>query len=169
MEAGYHTIKIKYYMMKTVKHFILLIILSLISLNIYAQKENPTYDSVLAKSMGADEYGMKSYVFVMLKSGSATIENKQVRDSLFSRHLRNIQRLEDEGYLLVAGPLGNNDKSYRGIFIFDVASPEEAEALLKTDPAIKSKIFDTDLYEWYGSAALGEYLKVHKKIVKELF
>jgi len=36
-----------------------------------AQTNNPNYDKALADSLGADDYGMKSYVFVILKSGPA--------------------------------------------------------------------------------------------------
>jgi len=46
---------------------------------------------------------------------------------------------------------------------------EEANALLQLDPAIKAKVFDTELFKWYGSAALPEYLKAHSKIEKKRF
>ncbi len=38
--------------------------------------------------------------------------------------------------------------------------------LVNTDPAIKAKLLSVDLYEWYGSAALAEYLPVSDKIWK---
>jgi uncharacterized protein YciI len=73
------------------------------------------------------------------------------------------------GKLVIAGPFGDNEKSYRGIFIFNVKTKAEATELLSTDPAVKAKILDAELYEWYGSAAISEYLKVHDKIAKEKF
>ena len=97
------------------------------------------------------------------------IENKTVRDSLFSGHLKNIKRLADEDKLVVAGPLGKNDLNYRGIFILNVKTMEEAEKLLDTDPAIKEKLLATEIFSWYGSAALPEYLKVASKIQKISF
>jgi len=45
--------------------------------------------------------------------------------------------LAAEGKLVVDDPLGRNDKTYRGIFILDAATFEEAEALLQTDTAIR--------------------------------
>jgi len=60
--------------------------------------------------------------------------------------------------------LGKNDKSYRGIFIFNVKTMEEATALLEADPACKEKLLDAEIYVWYGSAALPEYMKAHEKI-----
>ena len=131
-----------------------------------AQTINPNYDSTLAKTFGADDYGMKMYVLVILKTGSNTIENKAVRDSLFAGHMQNIGRLVDMGKLIVAGPVGKNDKTYRGIFILNVTTFEEANQLMEADPAIKEKLLEPELYNWYGSAALSDYLKTSDKIWK---
>ena len=133
---------------------------------LHAQTVNPDYDSTLAKKFGADDYGMKSYVFVILKTGSNTTTDKAFIDSCFAGHMANIFRLVDEGKLIVAGPFGKNDNSYRGLFIFNVSTIEEAKKLVETDPAINSKLLDADLYNWYGSAALPEYLEVALKIGK---
>lgn len=131
-----------------------------------AQKQNVQYDSTLAKSLGADNYGMKSYIFVILKTGTAVIDKKETRDSLFAGHMKNISRLVKENKLIVAGPFGKNDLQYRGLFILDVKTIEEARELVNTDPAIAAKIFDVELIPWYGSAALREYLKFAEKITK---
>lgn len=138
-------------------------------IELFSQSENPRYDSTLAKTLGADDYGMKSYIMVVLKSGPNTITDQAKLDSLFSDHMKNIQDMADKGKLIVAGPFGKNAKSYRGIFILDVKTKEEANALLMNDPAIREKVFETDILEWFGSAALGEYLKVHQKIEKKSF
>lgn len=142
----------------------ILIIFFLISVLAVAQKENPNYDSVLAKSLGADEYGMKKYVLVILKTGSNTTADKATKDSLFAGHMANIGRLAETGKLVLAGPLGKNEKNYRGIFILNVPGVEEASELVQTDPAVKAKIFEVELFPWYGSAALPEYLKAEDKI-----
>ena len=146
---------------------IIALLLSGIALTATAQSDNPKYDKELAESLGGDDYGMKPYVLVMLKTGSNKTTDKKVIDSLFTGHMANIQRLSDEGKLTVAGPLGKNDKSYRGIFIFNVKTIEEAKALLVTDPAVKAQILDAELYQWYGSAALPLYLQSHEKIEKK--
>lgn len=132
----------------------------------FAQNINPKYDSTLAKTYGGDEYGMKMYVLVMLKTGSVTIDSKAVRDSLFAGHMQNINRLVDIDKLVVAGPLAKNDKSYRGIFILNVATIEEANELLAADPAIREKMLEPELFKWYGSAALSGYLDDAGKIGK---
>jgi uncharacterized protein YciI len=146
------------------KKFILLIILCILATGLYAQNK-PAYDKALADSLGADEYGMKMYVLVILKTGPNQFIAKERSDSLFRGHLENINRLVAAKKLIVAGPLGKNDKNYRGIFILS-ATMDEVNALLQTDPVIREKLIEAEVYPWYGSAALGEYLKYHDKIEK---
>jgi uncharacterized protein YciI len=137
-----------------------------LGLSCFAQNINPKYDSTLAKTFGGDEYGMKMYVLVILKTGPVVIENKTVRDSLFAGHMQNIKHLVDIYKLVVAGPLGKNDQTYRGIFILDVKTFEEANELLALDPTIREKLLEPELFKWYGSAALPDYLKASEKISK---
>ena len=132
-----------------------------------AQSSNPHYNKTLADSLGGDEYGMKMYVLVILKTGTATLD-KKVTDSLFGGHMANIGRLATEGKLVVAGPLKKNEKNYRGIFIFNVKTLDEAKELLVTDPAVKAKVLDAELFQWYGSAALPMYLPYHSKVEKNV-
>ena len=148
---------------------IILVFASLLILNISvnAQTENPKYDKKLADSLGGDDYGMKPYVLVLLKTGSNKTSDKVIIDSLFKGHMANINHLVDAGLLTVAGPLQKNEKSYRGIFILNVKTLEEANKLLVTDPAVKEKLLDPELYVWYGSAALPLYLKSHELVEKK--
>lgn len=128
---------------------------------------NPNYDKALAEKLGADDYGMKSYFFVILKTGKNNTEDKKLRDEIFRGHMNNINRLVDEGKLIVAGPFGKNGKNYRGLFIFqNIKSEEELKEILETDPAIKNDFFDYEIYTWYGSAALPEYLPYSDRIWK---
>lgn len=135
-------------------------------ISIMGQTTNPNYDSELAKKLGADDYGMKKFVFVILKTGSNESTNKELRDSCFTGHMNNINRLVEAKKMIVAGPMEKNDNSYRGIFILDVATVEEAKLLLEADLAIKAKFLEAELYYWYGSAALSEYLEASDKIWK---
>ncbi|WP_375580300.1 hypothetical protein ABWH96_04485 [Marivirga tractuosa] len=128
--------------------------------------QNSNYDKNLADSLGADDYGMKSYTLVMLKTGGGNIEDKARVDSLFRGHMENIGRLAEAGELIVAGPLGKNSNDYRGIYIFDEPDKAKVAELLLTDPAIKADLLAYDIYNWYGSAALPVYLETHSKIEK---
>jgi len=148
------------------KKLLILNLLTSLMLCATGQGFNPSYDSTLAKTLGADDYGMKSYILVILKTGKNKIEDRAILDSLFAGHMANINRLAGSGKLIVAGPMGKNDNLYRGIFILNVTSYEEANELLQTDPTIKEKILEAELYKWYGSAALPVYLETHKKIEK---
>lgn len=126
---------------------------------------NPNYDKVLAEKLGGDEYGMKSYFLVMLKTGENKTTDKELVSESFRGHMANINRLVEEGQLIVAGPLGKNDQQYRGIFIFTgLESMEEAEEILQTDLAIQNGLLDYEVFTWYGSAALPEYLSISDKI-----
>lgn len=132
----------------------------------FGQTINPEYDAALAEEVGADEYGMKKYVFVILKTGTNSTENKAFIDSCFAGHMQNMNIMVEAKQLIVAGPILKNDKSYRGIFILNATSLEEAEGILKTDPAVSSGLLDFEIFLWYGSAALPKYLEYSDKIWK---
>ena len=133
----------------------------------FSQETKTKYDENLAKSLKADEYGMKKYVFCLLKSGTNTTVSKEETKKLFEGHMANIGKLAKEGKLVVAGPFMKNDRNYRGIYIFNVETIEEAQALVATDPAINAKLLEAELTPWYATAALQETLKIHEKIAKK--
>lgn len=128
---------------------------------------NQNYNKALADKLGGDDYGMKSYFFVILKTGTNTTADKELISESFRGHLDNINRLVEKGKIIVAGPLGKNENNYRGIFILNnIKSMEDAKVLLQTDPAIKNGLLDYEIFTWYGSAALPEYLPFSDKIWK---
>ena len=133
-----------------------------------AQSSNPKYNKALADSLGADEYGMKMYTLVILKSKENSLD-KKTKDSLMNGHMQNINKLVSLGKLVVAGPFGKNDKNYRGIFILNTSDMNEAKAFTESDPSVRGGIFEVDLFPWYGSAALAMYLNYHDKVEKTKF
>ena len=133
----------------------------------FGQTTEQKYDAQLAKRLGADDYGMKSYILVILKTGSNTTTDKRFIDSCFAGHMSNMGVMVKAGKLLVAGPIGKNEKSYRGIFILNAKDFEEAKELMKGDPAVKEGLLDAELYNWYGSAALPLYLESADKIAQK--
>jgi uncharacterized protein YciI len=142
---------------------ILIVILSYV--NFYAQ-DTVVFNENLAKSLKSDEFGMKKYVFCILKTGTNTTATKEERTKFFEGHMANINKLADDGKLVLAGPFMKNDRNYRGIFIFNVETLEEAQILVNLDPAVQAKIFEAELTPWYGSAAIQEVSKIHKTIQK---
>jgi ketosteroid isomerase-like protein/uncharacterized protein YciI len=127
--------------------------------------EKPGYDSVLAKKLGADDYGMKRFVLVMLKTGPAQISEKARVDSLFAGHMANMGRLAEAGKLVMAGPIGRKEK-YRGLFVFEVTDMEEAKTLTATDPAIQAGLLEPEFMPFYGSAALKMLNEWHERVQK---
>lgn len=130
-----------------------------------AKKTNPNYDAELAKKLGGDDYGMKQYVIVILKTGPTKIDDKAKIQELFAGHLKNIMRLADEGKLALAGPFieGGN---MRGLFILNAKTIEEAKEMVKTDPAVAAGLLEPEYVKWYGSAAVMNVNDMHKKIQK---
>lgn len=123
------------------------------------------YDSLKAKEYGADDYGMKKYVMAFLKRGPNRSLDKDSANALQAAHMENIGKMAEAGKLVLAGPFFGND-DLRGIYIFNVTSIEEAEALTNTDPAIKAGSLVMELKEWYGSAALMAINDLHTEIAK---
>jgi uncharacterized protein YciI len=132
-----------------------------------APSVDQTYDAELAKKLGADERGMKMYVMCILKTGpnDANIKGKE-REDIFAGHFANIQNLAGQGKLAIAGPFETNPRNYRGLYIFNVPTLEEAEKLVVLDPAVKAGIFVPEMTLLYASASLMAINEIHKKIQK---
>jgi uncharacterized protein YciI len=124
------------------------------------------YDPQLAEELGADEYGMKQYVMAFLKRGPNRDRSPEEAQALQRAHLDNIGRMAEAGQLILAGPF-MDDGDIRGIYIFDVKTVEEAQALTETDPAIQAGSLIMELHPWYGSAALMKLSEIYPKLAKE--
>lgn len=149
--------------------FSALIFAAVCALSVNGQKTetpaNPIYDEALAKRLGADERGMRQYVMCFLKTGPLKVSDEAKRAELMKGHFAMINRLAGEGKLIVAGPFMNGGE-FRGIYLFDVKTVEEAQKLTETDPSIKEGYFKVEFIKWYGSAALMEVNGIHKKLTK---
>jgi uncharacterized protein YciI len=153
--------------MKKYCFYLFMLFLSVVYSDLKAQNGN--YDAELAEKLKADDLGMKKYVMAFLYSGDRVSEyTKEERAEIQKGHLANISKLADMGKLILAGPFFGTE-AMRGIFIFDVASIEEAETLTNTDPAVKAGVLKMELKEWYGSAALVMIPEIHQKIQKTGF
>lgn len=148
------------------KNLLLLFSLFIISTQIsVAQSE---YDPKLAEELGADKFGMKKYVIAFLYRGDKVADyTESERAKLQESHLANINRMAEEGKLVMAGPFFGNEE-LRGLYFFAVESIEEAKALTETDPSIQAGVLKMDLKEWYGSAALMMMNEIHMKVTKEI-
>jgi uncharacterized protein YciI len=125
------------------KIFFCVITLLLISKGSLCQKDSARKDP------GAN---IKQFWLVILKTGP---KDKEIKDSterskLFSGHFANMERLHNEGVLKVAGPFGKNDFTWRGLFILDCKTKDEADTFVKTDPTVVAGVFMYDLVPWFG-------------------
>lgn len=100
------------------------------------------------------EWAMRQYVVAFLYKGPNPVEDPEESKKVMKGHLANIQRLHDEGKVILAGPyLSNTD--LRGYFLFDTDSVEAARAWCETDPAISAGVFRIDLHPWYSAKGIG--------------
>jgi uncharacterized protein YciI len=129
---------------------------------------SPVFDEALASALGADDYGMRQYVLVILKTGPTPVPAGAARDEMFRGHFTNMRRLAAEGKLALAGPLDGVD-GWRGLFILAVADLEEAAALVATDPVVIQGEMIAEYHKYYGSAALMLVNDAHEQVARKRF
>jgi uncharacterized protein YciI len=147
-------------------HALALAALLVLSFAATATAAEPTYDAALAKSLGADERGMRQYVLVILKTGPNKMAAGEARTKMFEGHFANMGRLAGEKKLVLAGPLDGKE-GRRGIFVFNTPDIEAATSWVATDPVIINGEMVAEYHKFYGSAALMMVNEVHGKIEKK--
>ncbi len=158
---------------------ILAAVLVLLSVISFAQGKKPVkqkpikpknkIDTMMIKRTGADPYGMRKYVLCVLKTGpNATTLPKDSVKKILGGHMKNINALESQGKLVVAGPFTDNT-DWEGVFVFTVETVEDAKKLVETDPGIQTGLFTAELHPWYSSAALMDIPLLHKKVQTKSF
>ena len=125
----------------------------------------PGYDEALATKYGADDYGMRNYVLVILKTGPTRMPDGDARNAMFAGHMANIGRLAKEGKLALAGPFMQDPAGWRGLFVLAVDDIEAARALVATDPVIIHGEMIAEYHPWYGSAANMLVSEWHDRLV----
>jgi len=129
-----------------------------------AKPAAPAFDAALAQRVGADANGMRAYVLVILKSGPQRMPEGEARKAMFAGHFANMERLSEQGKLVVAGPFAADPDGWRGLFVFAVKDIEEARALTATDPVIANGEMVAEYHRWYGSAANMLIPELHKQV-----
>jgi uncharacterized protein YciI len=90
---------------------------------------------------------LPTYFAFLTRGEKWTAEKTPATEELQKGHMANIHRLAEMKKLVAAGPFGD-DGQLRGIFVFRVASLDEAKALAATDPAIQAGRFAVDIHQW---------------------
>lgn len=88
-----------------------------------------------------------AYLGFLTRGAKWTPEKTPATQEIQKAHLANINRLAEMKKLVVAGPFGDNT-TLRGIFVFKVASIEEAKALADTDPAVQAGRLAIEMHPW---------------------
>ena len=88
-----------------------------------------------------------AYLGFLTRGAKWTPEQTRATAELQKAHMANINRLAQMKKLVVAGPFGD-DTTLRGIFVFKVASIDEAKALAETDPAVQAGRLVIDMHPW---------------------
>ena len=122
-----------------------IVFLTLISFTAMAQDDTTSSEP---------EFEMKQYYFVFLNSAPdrPTLDSADAME-VQKGHLDNITRMWEEGKCKLAGPFLDKNVM-RGILILDVATLEEAEALMQNDPAVIRGLLQPVIRPWYGPAGL---------------
>jgi uncharacterized protein YciI len=94
--------------------------------------------------LAIQSYGQEyNHVFVFLNSKPDKEKiSAEDEEALQKAHRANINRLVEEGKMIVAGPFDGGG----GIFILTTGKVSEAQSWLATDPAVRANRWDIDLY-----------------------
>jgi len=90
------------------------------------------------------------YVYV-LKLIPALLNEKSwtaKEEAIIDRHFARLQELLKDGKLILAGKTDGLDERTFGIVIFEADSQEEAEQVMKDDPAVAEGIMRAELFPY---------------------
>ncbi len=107
---------------------------------VFAQKSTQAKDD-------KEFYVTNTYVVGMVIGGRGNITDSLEIAELHEGHVRYLDYLRVNKKLVASGPL-KTDQQYRGLYIFNVETIGEAEAILAEDPAVKAGYLDMDLFIW---------------------
>ncbi len=89
----------------------------------------------------------QTFLAFLTRGEKWTPEKTPATEAIQKAHLANIGKLAEMKKLVAAGPFGDNGR-LRGIFVFRVASLEEAKALTATDPAVQAGRLAMEIHPW---------------------
>lgn len=88
-----------------------------------------------------------TYFAFLTRGEKWTPEKTPATEEIQKGHMANINRLAEMKKLVAAGPFGD-DGQLRGIFVFRVASLDEAKALTASDPAVQAGRLAMNIHQW---------------------
>jgi uncharacterized protein YciI len=114
-----------------------------------AVEVHPWYAAKNIMKPATDISSMDTYYFAFLRRGpkAAQMPKEEVA-KIQEAHMGHIQSMAASGSLVLAGPFAE-DGELRGVFIFKVATIDEARALAEADPAVQAGRLVVDLHPWH--------------------
>lgn len=98
-------------------------------------------------ALGEDPPPAPKARFVLLYApGEGWVKGKSIYEQPLMEHASYMQKLMDEGKLLLGGPFTD---STGGEAVVECADAKEAQAILDADPAVSSKVFTATMHEWH--------------------
>lgn len=88
-----------------------------------------------------------AYLGFLTRGPKWTPEKTPATEALQKAHMANISKLAEMKKLVVAGPFGDNG-TLRGIFVFKVATLEEARQLAESDPSVQAGRLSISMHPW---------------------
>jgi uncharacterized protein YciI len=113
------------------------------------QKDANGYDIFIMDDDGKSTT-MKRYYLCLLKTGPNRDQSKEEAEKIQAGHMAHIKKMAAENKLCIAGPT-ESKSDLIGIFIFNVKSIEEAEALAAQDPAVKAGRLIAEIVPWWAA------------------
>jgi len=111
-----------------------------------------------------DMLSSRVYVFAYLIQDQPELLSQEDLQAAIKGHRSNINALEEQGKLLIAGPLFEPKIGplYSGIFVFDVSDAKAGMELFETDPAVQAKVFKPEMYLFESADPLLELTRLKK-------
>lgn len=102
---------------------------------------------------------MQRYWFGMIYPGPRYYDDVDPEElaAIQAGHMARIGELADSGEMALAGPFEVNPEAERpfvGLFLYDVETREEAEALAASDPAVQAGRLVVEVHAWWGVSGL---------------
>lgn len=108
---------------------------------------------------------VRDYVFVFITTGPLRTPTPEQSQEAMRGHFANMQRLADEGKLLIAGPFADPRPTpdHRGLFVMDETEVAKGLELANTDPAAVMGVFVMSAHRFTTDRPLTDLPRLEKE------